>query len=437
MKKAIAIILSVILIMGITVPAAAIKSITPKTTVTKVKPIKMRFTWWGGESRHKATLNAIAAYKKINPNITIQGEYSGYDGYQQKILLQLAAGCIGDLVQLDPIWNLQLGRQKSSFVDFSAEKAVDMTQFDAKIIKGFCTTNGIVIGLPMGINGFGVMMNKAFMQKFNIPLDTKWTWDNIIEIGKKVNTQDSNSYLGMMDVSQLQSVFLSDYIRGKYGKFWATDDYKVTASKEELTDAFTMMNNLFDSNALAPLGEIGLYDSKMEQYPKFINNQIGLVQQWSGMVGNYKPVIKADNFTTTNAITVKGGVDSSTTYKPSMLLGASKKAKNIPEATKFVNWLLNGKEAALILKDSRSIPGSTSARKNLVEAKVLDSDIAQMVETTLKNPSEPVPLVLNNSEIATITKDICQKVVFHKQTPAQAANDLIKNITDKLNSIKK
>lgn len=415
--------------------ASASTATTETSTETSKENVTLRFLWWGGDSRHKATLDAIAAYNVKNPNITIEGEYGGYDGYQQKLLTQLAGKVAPDLIQIDPIWNDQLGLQKDQFVDLSAEKNIDMTQFDEKIINSFCTTNGITIGLPMGINGFGLMINKTFMEKFNVPVDTEWTWEKIIEEGKKIHDKDKEAYLTALDTSMLQVIFLSDYLRGKTGNYWINNDYTIVATKEELTDAFKTMKALFDSGAVIPLGEAALYNTKLEQNPRYINGNIGMVEAWSGTLAVNKGVIKPENFAVGKAITVKDGKNTSTTYKPSMLLAVSKN-DNSEEAVKFANWFMNDSESALILKDQRSIPASKLARKALDDAKVLDSDIVKMVEDTLKNPAEPVPQILNNSELVDITKNVSEKVAYGKITPEQGSDELIKLVTEKLSALK-
>ena len=119
-----------------------------------------------------------------------------------------------------------------------------------------------------------------------------------------------------------------------------------------------------------------------------------------------------------------------------MLLSVYSKSKYVDEAVKFTNWLLNDSEASLILNDCRSIPASASARQALIDNDVLDKDIMQMVENTLENPADPVPLIMNNSEIAEITKDICQKVVFGESTPEEAAEELISRVSEKLEALK-
>lgn len=288
----------------------------------------------------------------------------------------------------------------------------------------------------MGINGFGVQMSKAFMQKYNLPLDKAWTWEDVIQEGKKIHDKDKDSYLMLLSPTHVQINFVTDYLRGKTGKYWLTDDYTIQASKAELTDMFTTMKALFDSGAAAPYGEVAAMGNNLVTYPKLVNGQIGMIQDWSGMVSAYKPVFKPDNFAVGVAITVKDGKDLTTSYKPSMLLSVNSKSPNAQEAVKFANWLLNDKQAAMILTDQRSIPASAVARQALVDGNAVDKDVAKLVEDTLKNPAPPVPLVINNSEIAAITSDVNSKVIFGKITPDQGADELIKRITDKLGELK-
>ena len=40
----------------------------------------IRFSWWGGDVRHQATLAAIDRFEQLNPDVTIEAEYQGFDG---------------------------------------------------------------------------------------------------------------------------------------------------------------------------------------------------------------------------------------------------------------------------------------------------------------------------------------------------------------------
>ena len=68
------------------------------------KEIVLRFLWWGSESRHKATLDAIKLFEEKNPGIKIKAEYGGTDGYFQKLSTQLTGNTAPDIMQVDYIW---------------------------------------------------------------------------------------------------------------------------------------------------------------------------------------------------------------------------------------------------------------------------------------------------------------------------------------------
>ena len=57
----------------------------------EAEPVTLRFSWWGGEARHEATIAAAELYMEKNPNVKIEFEYSGWDGYKDKLVTQLLA----------------------------------------------------------------------------------------------------------------------------------------------------------------------------------------------------------------------------------------------------------------------------------------------------------------------------------------------------------
>ncbi len=406
----------------------------------EAKPITLRFSWWGGDARHKATLAAIAAYEKKNPNVKIEGEYQGFDGYLQKLMTQLVGNTAPDLFQFDYLWKEDLAARGDNFLDFRKAKGVDLKQFPAKVLKDFCSIKGKLVGLPMGTNGFGVVINKPFFQKFGLSPDTEWTWDKVIEEGRRIHSQDKNAYLIAFDpggaAGGIGEYVLGNYIRSKTGKYWLGNNFNIAVAKKELAEAFRVMRDLYGSGAAQPLGEAALFDGKQEQNPKWINNQLGMLTVWSGSAGNFKQAIKPENFAVNQPIFVKGGKDHSVSFKPSLLLGISKGSPNAKEAVKFANWLLNDKEAALILTDQRSIPTSEVAKQTIVDANKVDSDIAKLVNYAVKNPATPPPVSAGNTQIAEILKDECTKVVFGRLTPEQAADELVKRVQPRLNELK-
>lgn len=115
MKKLVCLLLALMLVLPLATAFAE-----------NAEPVTLRFAWWGSDPRHEATLKAIELYNTLYPNVTIDCEYQGYDGYQQKLMTQIAGGTEPDLMQLDYIWYPALSAQGDIFVDYGAAQNVDL-----------------------------------------------------------------------------------------------------------------------------------------------------------------------------------------------------------------------------------------------------------------------------------------------------------------------
>ena len=54
--------------------------------------VTIRMSWWGGDSRHEVTNEAIKAFEAKYPNIKVDTEYSSWDGWAEKCSTALVAG---------------------------------------------------------------------------------------------------------------------------------------------------------------------------------------------------------------------------------------------------------------------------------------------------------------------------------------------------------
>ena len=83
------------------------------------EPVTIRFSWWGGEPRHKATMAAVDAFMEEYPWITVKCEYGAWDGWQDKVATQLAGGTAPDLMQINWNWLYHYSADGSKFVDLN------------------------------------------------------------------------------------------------------------------------------------------------------------------------------------------------------------------------------------------------------------------------------------------------------------------------------
>lgn len=124
---------------------------------TDVEQVTFKICMVGvGIPRHTATLEAIAAYEKQNPNVKIEAEYQGYDGYNDKILTQLAGGTQPDIMQT--IATAAAEYQASfpdSFVNLDEQDIFDTSIISEEMLNSFCKSNdGNVVAVPTGVSSY-------------------------------------------------------------------------------------------------------------------------------------------------------------------------------------------------------------------------------------------------------------------------------------------
>lgn len=406
----------------------------------KQEETTLRFAWWGSDPRHEATLAAIDLYQSENPHIFIEGEYQGYDGYQQKLMTQMAGKTEPDLITLDYIWYPDLSAHQDVFVDFSQTDTVDLALYNSSTLEDFCSMDGKIIALPMGLNGFGTMINTSFYEKHGLAVDTAWTWEEMIAKGGEINAAHPEDYLFAIEsgtsTGGLGPFVLNAYVYSKTGAYWTSDESKtIDASEETLTEAFAIIYELYESGAAQPLGEASLFTGQMEQNPKWLNGEMGFTVDWSGTINKYQEAVGEENFAVGLPPVAENGENKSVANKPSMVLAVSNNSKNVDAATTFASWLLSDEEAALLLGTQRSIPANSSALEALKGADAIDKEVSEMVKNADNDPAPPTPFIQGNSEVADIVKNICEEVAFGQLTPEAATQKFIAEVGAKLEQV--
>ena len=117
------------------------------------KEVVLRFSWWGGDSRHKATLDAIKLFEEKNPGIKIKAEYSGWDGHFEKVSTQVTGNTAPDIMQIDWNWLYIFSKNGDGFYNFNDLKEdFDLSNYDENVLS-YTTINGKVPAIPVGMNG--------------------------------------------------------------------------------------------------------------------------------------------------------------------------------------------------------------------------------------------------------------------------------------------
>ncbi|MBW7454383.1 extracellular solute-binding protein [Paenibacillus sepulcri] len=436
MKKGMALLLCVFLLGSFALAGCGNSGSSTGNGGGEQEKVTLRFLWWGSDARHEQTLAALDKYMELNPNVKVEAEYSGYEGYEQKLKTQLAGGTAPDLIQVDQPWIYDFSTQDDMFADLNTFKdIIDLSTFDEKFLQDYSVLNNQLQGLPTGSTGMIISYNKSFFQKYNIPEDTQFDWDNLLEIGKRVHDESGGADVLLNAGPNTFLAMFKSYVRQKTGKQFIQDDYTLGFDKPLAVEALGYLEKYLDAGVVQPFAESAPYQDNLDKHPKWFKGEFGMTKNWPSTIPSLQDGVDFE-VGALPEIMMKGALTTAVVNRPSQLLSIAKSSKHQEEAAKLMNWLLNDKDAAVILGDVRGVPASSAALDALEGADKLDSVIVDATELALKTSGEPENGITNNAELIKIATDIMQKLGYHKSTPEEAADEIIKELTAKLEEIK-
>lgn len=382
-------------------------------SVDEAGDVTFRFSWWGNDARHEATLAVINKYMELHPNVHIEPEYRG-KSEREKVATDLAGGQLADLVQLDYNWVKDFSRNGEFFVDLNSMKdIIDMSGFDMSLAKEYGEVNGKLFGLPTGINARANLINVDMAKKYDLPTDisTKWTWDEYLEKGKTVHQKDPDNYFLNADSVTVNSYILRPYLVQLTGKQPGQDDYTPGFTTDELAQALKYIGQLYAQGVVLPASEANVFLYNPWTNPKWVSGNF--VSELT--ISSTMPAEMADMPGTAGAFIIPrldGAKDSGITVMPSQLLGISSTCKNPKVVADFMNYFFNNDDAGLTLKDCRSIPPVSHIRDLCAKNNVLNPVVVAATDYGLSNRGMSVNTVSGTEELSTVLQDACEQVAY-------------------------
>ncbi len=389
------------------------------------KEIVLRFLWWGSDSRHKATLDAIKLFEEKNPGIKIKAEYGGTDGYFQKLSTQLTGNTAPDIMQVDYIWLFNFSKSGDGFYDINQLKdEFNLANYSEEDLS-YTTINGKLNAIPVGMNGRAFFFNKSLYERAGIEIPK--TFDELLA-ADKVLKQKIGSNVKSLDIVTSDSgamFFVEYYVEQKYGKPLINTDNKVGVTKEELAEAFKFYKMLADSGAvISAKDRAGAGNYPDDQNPLWINGELGGVLNWNTMIGAYGDMLKKGDTMVAGDFLTGIGDNKSAYLKVNMTLAINKNTKHPKEAAKFLNFLLSDPEAAKILGTVRGIPLNKSAYAELEKEGLTTGPVAEGLTKALNFAGPKKSPYIEDERTRQLGLVITQKLDYNEITPEQAGEQM-------------
>jgi len=390
---------------------------------------ELRMSWWGGESRHVATQKALEACGAKHGH-TIKGEFTGFDGYLEKLTTQMAGGTEADIVQVNWPWLPLFSRDGTGFADLSKLSGLDLTQWsEADLASG--SVDGIMQGISVSTTGRAFFFNETTFQKAGIAIPT--SWPELEAATAQLKEKLGPDYYTFNAVKETAQLLVTLAVVQKTGKDMvdpATN--RVAWTPEELTAGIAFLGHLVEIGALrsqkeeASDGNVNLFEK-----PAWAAGRIAGSYEWDSTFSKYAdPLQEGQVLKPVPMLHVEGAVTDGVYRKPSMLLSISKNSKHPEAAAQILNCLLNEPEGIDALGTSRGLPSSKIAAERLAGQGEPEVRLANEIVVAASGPT--VSPFNEHPEIRGIFIDTLEEYAYGQLTAEEAAEQMIDGINDVL-----
>jgi multiple sugar transport system substrate-binding protein len=394
--------------------------------------VTIRATWWGGDSRHPLTQEAIEAFEAKYPNIDVEGEFADWGGYWDKLATQTAGGNAPDIMQMDELY-LASYADRGALYDLEQTSQLDTAGLDPKVLD-LGRSEGTLYGMPISTTAFGILANQDLLDELGLELpDTSaWTWEDLSDFAVEVSEKSDGKVVG---ISALNNGYSLQLWARQHGEALFSDG-GVSISPETLAAYFQQALAWTESGAAAPashqaeMAGVGLDQTDFSTGKQALAfSQITQIPAYEAATGGatLEPV----------KIPTEDANEADYSYlKPGMYWSVSSTSEHPAEAALFVDFMVNDPEAGAILGADRGIPSNSAVRDSILDGLTPgEKRAADFVAAEEEYIGEAPEITPNGaSELDTLIARYLQDVLFESQTPQEAAEAFIAELDGSIQS---
>ncbi len=390
---------------------------------------ELRFSWWGGGERHEAMLKATKAFEAKNPGVKIKAEYSGFQGFQERLSTQIAGRNEPDLMQVNWAWLSAFSKTGEGFYDLrKSANAMKLDEFSNSDLA-LTTINSKLNALPVGFTSRLFYWNKAALDKAGVPIPKNW--DELFSAAKVFRSKTgAKAYL--IDGNLYDMILLSHaYVYQKYGTpFIDAKTGKVAMSPAALQEWVGFYKRLQEAEVVTPLAyraSLGGVEKPIEQQPDWVAGNWAGVYTWDStvrLIGSTLPN-KGAELEIGDFLTLSNAKNSGMFGRPVHVYAVSKRSKNPELAARLADFLLTDPDAIRALGLTRGIPASSSGFQILSkEDRLRPIEVrayARISSAQKANTITPPAASFEHPRVQKFMREVFEQIGYGKISPEAAA----------------
>lgn len=143
--------------------------------------------WWGNQTRNERTQKILDMYSEENPGVTIDGQFSEFNDYWNKLATAAAGHSMPDIVQMDYKY-LQQYVNNNLLVDLTPyieDGTIDTASCNQDVLNSGKVGDGLY-ALCNGINAPALLYNKTLLDENGITVKDNMTMDEFIALSREI-----------------------------------------------------------------------------------------------------------------------------------------------------------------------------------------------------------------------------------------------------------
>lgn len=370
MKKVIALILSFALLLTVASAALADGLAVGTYDPATAGNVELNFAWWGNQVRDEVTKAAADYFTENYPNITFNLNSQSWDNYWSLMATGAANNSLPDVMQHDYAY-IEQYVEAGDLLDLTPYIESGALKVDT-IPENTLNTGKVgdgIYAICCAVNAPAMLYNKTLTDKLGIEVPDNITWDQFVEISRKIYAETG---IGSLYGHSNSENPLTYYARSLgYTALW--DKEGLCPNAEEMAGYYQRLIDgvaegwMFDTDKVA-----GVNVSDLAQDP-MVYGATNDVRTWnalafSNQLAAYMTAAKADGIELGITSWPSSDPVKSNYMKPGQFFAVTTDTKYPDLAVAFLNYLINDVQGNIILAAERGVPPCTDVAAAIIDA---------------------------------------------------------------------
>ncbi len=365
------------------------KATDAPATDAVTEPVTIKFSWWGGDSRHEATEAAVAKFMELNQDIKVETQFGAWTDWETAMSTAFYSGTAPDVNQINWNWITTFSSDGSIFADLNKySNIIDLSQFDTVSLDQ-CVLAGKLQAVPVSMTGRIFYWNKTTFEKAGISTPT--SLEELYAAAATFKEKLGDDYYPLVLGEYDRAILLVYYLESVYGKAWVTDG-KLNYTEEEIAVGMQFFTDLEEKGVIPTIGTIADDGAaSLDVNSKWIDGRYAGIFEWDSSAPKFssaaadQEIIVGDYFKDFGEY--QGGFS-----KVSLAFAITETTPYPEQCARLINFLLNEDEGTTIMASERGIPLSKKALANctaLGKLNAMTSEANGKVIDWVKFPLDP------------------------------------------------